>query len=52
MRKGCNVTRQEALDKAAEMLGKAEDSLNDEYLAKHLNLAQFYIALAKELGDW
>jgi hypothetical protein len=45
------VTREEALGKAAAMLGKAEGSMNDEYLTKHLNLAQLYMALAKELGD-
>jgi hypothetical protein len=42
------MTRQEALEKAAEMLGKAETSMADQHLTKYLNLAQLYLSLAHE----
>lgn len=45
------MTRQEALDKAAEMLDKAETSLNDTHLQKHLSIAQLYMTLANITND-
>lgn len=45
------MTRVEALDKAAELLKKAEDSLGEQNLSKNLTLAQLYMTLAHEMGN-
>jgi hypothetical protein len=45
------LTRQEALDKAAECLQEAETSINDSHLSKYINLAQLYMTLAHTVGS-
>lgn len=44
------MTREEALDKAADCLAQAESSMGDQHLSKYINLAQLYMTLAHELG--
>lgn len=45
------MTRDEALTKASEMLDKAENSVGDAHLSKHVTLAQLYMTLAHELNE-
>lgn len=42
------MTRDEALNKAAECLAKAEQSINVEHWQKYVNVAQLYLTLAHE----
>jgi hypothetical protein len=45
------VTRQEALDKAAEHLQEAESAFGDTSLSKHLSLAQLFMGYAHEMNN-
>lgn len=42
------MTREEALNKAAVCLEKAEQSINVEHWQKYVNVAQLYLTLAHE----
>jgi hypothetical protein len=45
------MTRKQALEKAAEMLDKAENSaINEAGVGKFLSLGQLYIAIAHEMN--
>jgi hypothetical protein len=44
------MTREEALDKAAECLKEAEGSMSDQHWQKNITLAQLYMTLANETG--
>lgn len=45
------MTREEALDKAAQCLSEAENSAGEQRWGKYFNLAQLYMTLAHEMGS-
>lgn len=46
------MTREEALDKAAECLETAETSISETHWNKYINLAQLYMTLAHTTGSY
>lgn len=45
------MTRQDALDKAAQHLQEAESAFSDTGLSKHLSLAQLFMSYAHEMNN-